>query len=170
MNRFPAIAVRPCRALRRWSAMPALAQNFPDHPDQDRSCPIRPADRPTRWRAWRRRVSAPSSATAWSLKTSPAPAAGLATKDVARAAPDGYTLLLGGSNEYAITPALYKNLDYDPVKDLVAGSGAGDRFHAIVVNPSVPVHSLNGTGALRQGASGQAHFRRDGRHRAASCA
>src|SRR6201991_1513665 len=41
----------------------------------------------------------------------------LATKMVAHATPDGYTLLLGGTNNNAITPALYKNLDFDAVKD-----------------------------------------------------
>jgi tripartite-type tricarboxylate transporter receptor subunit TctC len=66
----------------------------------------------------------------------------MATKDVTRAAPDGYTLLLGSSNEYAITPALYRSLDYDPVKDLTAVAGLVTDSIAIAVNPSVPVNSL----------------------------
>jgi len=66
----------------------------------------------------------------------------MATKDVTRAAPDGYTLLLSGSNEYAITPALYKNLDFDPTKELVAVAAVATDSNAIVVNPSVPVHTL----------------------------
>ena len=66
----------------------------------------------------------------------------LATKDVARAAPDGYTMLVGGSNEYAITPALYKNLDYNPVKDFAPVAAMAIESNAIVVNPAVPVHSL----------------------------
>ena len=37
----------------------------------------------------------------------------IAMKPVAHAAPDGYTLLLGGTNNNAITPALYKDLDFD---------------------------------------------------------
>ena len=65
----------------------------------------------------------------------------LATKDVTRAAPDGYTLLLGSSNEYAITPALYK-LDYNPVKELTPVASLVSDSIAIVVNPSLPVHSL----------------------------
>src|SRR5712671_1423827 len=40
----------------------------------------------------------------------------IGTKVVATAAPDGYTLLLGGSNVNAITGALYHNLGFDPVK------------------------------------------------------
>jgi tripartite-type tricarboxylate transporter receptor subunit TctC len=63
----------------------------------------------------------------------------LATKDVTRATPDGYTLLLSGSNEYAITPALYKDLDYNPAKQLVP---VATDSNAIVVNPSLPVHTL----------------------------
>lgn len=65
----------------------------------------------------------------------------LATKDVTRATADGYTLLLGSSNEYAITPALYK-LDYDPVKELTPVASLVSDSIAIVVNPSLPVHSL----------------------------
>ena len=50
----------------------------------------------------------------------------MGTRDVARAAPDGYTLLLGGTNDNAIAPVLYKSLDYDPAKDFCAGVGGGD--------------------------------------------
>jgi tripartite-type tricarboxylate transporter receptor subunit TctC len=39
---------------------------------------------------------------------------------VAKASPDGYTLLLGSSGTITNAPAVYKNISYDPVKDLVA--------------------------------------------------
>jgi hypothetical protein len=48
----------------------------------------------------------------------------IGTKGVARAAPDGYALLLGGSNNNAITPAIYNNLDFDPVKDFAPVAAA----------------------------------------------
>jgi tripartite-type tricarboxylate transporter receptor subunit TctC len=64
----------------------------------------------------------------------------LATIDVTRATPDGYTLLL--TNEYAITPALYKDLDYNPAKQLVPVVAVATDSNAIVVNPSLPVHTL----------------------------
>ena len=38
------------------------------------------------------------------------------SQTVARADADGYTLLLGGTNTNAVTPAFYKNLSYDPIK------------------------------------------------------
>jgi len=66
----------------------------------------------------------------------------IGTRDVARAAPDGYTLLLGGTNDNAITPVLYKSLDYDPAKDFAPVSAVATDSNAIVVNPSVPVHTL----------------------------
>lgn len=66
----------------------------------------------------------------------------LATKGAGRASPDGYTLLLGSSNEYAITPALYE-LGYDPVSELTPVVSVVTDSVAIVVNPSIPVHSLN---------------------------
>ena len=66
----------------------------------------------------------------------------IGTRDVARAAPDGYTLLLGGTNDNAITPVLYKSLDYDPAKDFVPVSAVATDSNAIVVNPEVPVHTL----------------------------
>ena len=66
----------------------------------------------------------------------------IGTRAVARAAPDGYTLLFGGSNENAITPALYKKLDYDAVKDLVPVAPVATDSQIMVVNPTLPVHTL----------------------------
>ena len=66
----------------------------------------------------------------------------IGARDVARAAPDGYTLLLGGSNDNTIAPVIYKNLDYDPIKDFVPVSAVATDSNAIVVNPEVPVHTL----------------------------
>ena len=44
----------------------------------------------------------------------------IATEAVAKSAPDGYTLLLGSSGTVTNAPAVYKNISYDPVKDLTA--------------------------------------------------
>lgn len=66
----------------------------------------------------------------------------IGARDVARAAPDGYTLLIGGTNDNSITPILYKNLDYNPAKDFVPVAALATDSNAIVVNPSLPVHTL----------------------------
>jgi tripartite-type tricarboxylate transporter receptor subunit TctC len=66
----------------------------------------------------------------------------IGTKAVARATPDGYTLLLGGTNNNAITPALYKNLDFDPVKDFAPVAALATESLVLVVHPSVPAGTL----------------------------
>jgi tripartite-type tricarboxylate transporter receptor subunit TctC len=66
----------------------------------------------------------------------------MGARDVARAAPDGYTLLLGGTNDNSVTPVIYSNLDYDPAKDFTAVASLAIDSNAIVVNPAVPVHTL----------------------------
>ncbi len=66
----------------------------------------------------------------------------LAMKSVARAAPDGYTLLLGGTNNNAITPALYKDLDFDAVKDFAPVAAIATDSLVLVINPNVPAKNL----------------------------
>jgi tripartite-type tricarboxylate transporter receptor subunit TctC len=61
---------------------------------------------------------------------------------VARAAPDGYTLLFGTAETHAINPHLYRKMGHDPVTDLPS-VGIVDTFpFALVVNPKLPVASL----------------------------
>jgi tripartite-type tricarboxylate transporter receptor subunit TctC len=66
----------------------------------------------------------------------------IGTRAVARAAPDGYTLLVGGTNDNAITPVIYQNLDYDPAKDFAPVAALATDSNAIVVNPALPAHTL----------------------------
>jgi tripartite-type tricarboxylate transporter receptor subunit TctC len=68
----------------------------------------------------------------------------IGTRDVARAAPDGYTLLVGGTNDNAIAPALYNDLDFDPVKDFAPVAALTTDSTAVVVNPSVPAATIAG--------------------------
>jgi len=61
---------------------------------------------------------------------------------VAKAAPDGYTLLLGGSNNLAIAVALHRSLPYDPVRDFAPIAGVAQVPYALAVNAKVPADSL----------------------------
>lgn len=61
---------------------------------------------------------------------------------VAHAAPDGYTILIGTSTTMAINPSVYKNLPYDPTKDLVPLALVAGVPFMLVVNPELPIHSL----------------------------
>jgi tripartite-type tricarboxylate transporter receptor subunit TctC len=66
------------------------------------------------------------------------PGAGTAigASEVARSAPDGYTLLLGDAGTFAFNPTLYKKLSYDPVKDFAPVSLTGRFALILTVNPS----------------------------------
>jgi len=64
------------------------------------------------------------------------------SRSVARAAPDGYTLLMGGTNLNAIIPAIYKALDYDPVKSFTAVASIASDAVVMVVGPSVAAKTL----------------------------
>jgi tripartite-type tricarboxylate transporter receptor subunit TctC len=60
----------------------------------------------------------------------------------ARAAPDGYTLFMGGSSALAYNPTLHKQLPYDPARDFVPLAHVASIPFVLVVQPSLPVHSL----------------------------
>ena len=60
----------------------------------------------------------------------------------AKAAPDGYTMVVAGSGSLAIAATMYKKLPYDPVKDLIPLALAGKIPFVLVVNPALPVHSV----------------------------
>src|SRR5438067_8314054 len=66
------------------------------------------------------------------------PGAGTAigASEVARSAPDGYTLLLGDAGTYAFNPTLYKKLSYDPAKDFAPISLTGRFALILAVNTS----------------------------------
>jgi tripartite-type tricarboxylate transporter receptor subunit TctC len=61
---------------------------------------------------------------------------------VAKAAPDGYTILLGTSTTYAIATSLYKHISYDPTKDFAPIALVAQVPFVLVVHPSLPVHSV----------------------------
>jgi len=61
---------------------------------------------------------------------------------VARAAPDGYTLLLGAVATHAINPTLYAHIPYDAQKDFEPVTQIASTPNVLIVNPSLPVHSV----------------------------
>jgi tripartite-type tricarboxylate transporter receptor subunit TctC len=66
----------------------------------------------------------------------------LAALYVARAEPDGHTLLMATNSPLSATPFMMKNVSYDPVKDFAPVSRVGSFTLMLVVNPSVPVNSI----------------------------
>lgn len=61
---------------------------------------------------------------------------------VARAAPDGYTLLVGTVGTHGINPAVFPKLPYDPIKDFAPISLMANTVSILVVNPAVPAKSV----------------------------
>src|SRR5256885_13854753 len=66
----------------------------------------------------------------------------VATAEVAKSAPDGYTLL-AHSSAYAVNPTLFSNPGYDPAKDLLALAVVAQQANIVLVNASFPARTLD---------------------------
>ena len=60
----------------------------------------------------------------------------------AKAAPDGYTLLMGSADTHAINPAVFTNIRYDAIKDFAPVALLGDLPMTLAVNPNVPANTI----------------------------
>jgi tripartite-type tricarboxylate transporter receptor subunit TctC len=81
---------------------------------------------------------------------------------VAQSAPDGYTLLMGTVSTHAINPSLYKNMPYDHVKDFAPVILVAGVPNVLVVNPSLPVHSVPELIAYAKANPGKLNFASSG--------
>ena len=66
----------------------------------------------------------------------------IATRQVAKASPDGYTLALGGTGTLAINPTLYPNVGYDPRKDFAPIGLIATSALVVLVNNEVPAKTI----------------------------
>jgi tripartite-type tricarboxylate transporter receptor subunit TctC len=82
----------------------------------------------------------------------------IGTEDVHKAAPDGYTLLLGQSGPISINPAVYKNLPYDPEKDFAPITMTTAYPYLLVVNSKLPVKSLQDFVAMVKAKPGEFNY------------
>jgi len=75
----------------------------------------------------------------------------VATSEVAKSAPDGYTLL-AHSSAYAVNPTLFANPGYDPARDLVAIAVVARQANIVLVNAGFPARTLEELkGAMQKG-------------------
>jgi tripartite-type tricarboxylate transporter receptor subunit TctC len=79
----------------------------------------------------------------------------IATERGAKAAPDGYTLLMGGNASLIFSPSLYDKLAYDPIKDFAPISQVFIAANVLVVPPDVPAKTLPELIALARAQSGK---------------
>jgi tripartite-type tricarboxylate transporter receptor subunit TctC len=75
-------------------------------------------------------------------------AGSVAAETVAKAAPDGYTMLMGSIGNIAVNPHLYKGLGYDPIKDLAPVTFAVSGSNVLVVHPTVQAKTVQELVAL----------------------
>ena len=77
---------------------------------------------------------------------------------VAKAAPDGYTLLMATTGTHTINPGLYKDMPFDAVKDFAPITIIASVPNLLVVNPAVPAKSVSELVALAKAQPGKLNF------------
>ena len=91
------------------------------------------------------------------VESRPGAGTNIGNEYVAKSAPDGYTLLIN-SGPVAINMALYKNLNYDSLRDFVAISLFSESPNVLVVHPSLPVKTAKDLVAFAKARPGQLNF------------
>ena len=96
------------------------------------------------------------------IENRPGSGGNIAAEQTKYAASDGYTLLMGNNSILATNAALYKKLAYDPEKDFIPISLIGTQANILVVNPTVPAHSMAELIELAKANPGKLNFASSG--------
>ena len=81
---------------------------------------------------------------------------------VVKAAPDGYTLLLGNDGPVSVNPSLYKDIKFDPIRDLIAVSQLTSSQLVLLANPASPFKTVRELVAAAKNAPGKYTFASSG--------
>ncbi|HLK84468.1 MAG TPA: tripartite tricarboxylate transporter substrate binding protein [Xanthobacteraceae bacterium] len=88
----------------------------------------------------------------------PGASGNIAGDRVAKAAPDGYTLLLANSAQVVVNPSLFENMNYDPLKELAPVSEVAFTPNLLTVPNDLPVHNVQELVALVRATPGKYSF------------
>jgi tripartite-type tricarboxylate transporter receptor subunit TctC len=88
----------------------------------------------------------------------PGAGATIGTAFVAKGTPDGYTILMADLGPLAIGPSFYRQLPYDPIKELAPISQVAVLPFVLVVHPSVPAHNVPELIALARAKPGELNY------------
>ena len=76
------------------------------------------------------------------VENKPGSGGNIAGELIARAAPDGYSLLIGPDNLFTINPHLFNKMSFDPLKDIVPIATVQSNALVLAINPKVPANDL----------------------------
>jgi tripartite-type tricarboxylate transporter receptor subunit TctC len=96
------------------------------------------------------------------IENRPGAGGNIAAEAAARAAADGYTLLMGNNSILATNASLYKKIGYDAEQDFAPISLIGSQANILVVNPALPAKSMTELIALARAKPGQLNFASSG--------
>ena len=99
--------------------------------------------------------------TSFVIENRPGAGSTIGTDQVAKAAPDGYTLVMISST-HMISPWIYKSIPYDPIKSFAPVSKLVDSAYVLAINPKVPANNVKEFIALAKAQPDTIHYASSG--------
>jgi tripartite-type tricarboxylate transporter receptor subunit TctC len=135
----------------------ASAQTFPNKPIRIvvGFAPAGPADVMARLIGQRLTASLGQSVV---IDNRPGASGTIGARAVAESDADGYTLMLGNTSTLIISPLIYRNVNYDPIKSFAPVALLGTTSNLLIVHPTLPVKSVAELIALARARPGQLNY------------